>query len=380
MPGRSLRIGRVAGIPVGVSPLWLVIVGLITWSLGAGYYPDRIPGIAPTEAYALGLLSALLLFASILAHEVGHAVVARRHGVEVEEIDLWLLGGVARMRGSPKGPGDELRYALAGPAVTAVVAAVFGAAALTLPASWPDAVREVVGYQAFVNAAILVFNLMPAFPLDGGRVTRALLWRRTGDFVAATERAAVAGRAFGWVLVGLGALGALGGAPGGLWLALIGGFLLMASRAEAAGTEVHATFAGTAVESLMSRPPSCVPASQSIQDALHDHFATERYTAFPVVSDAGRAVGVVTLDRVAAVPPSDRGRVRVADVTDDDARLLIRPDHDLVALLEDPAFNAVGRAVVVDDVLHALGVVSITDVRRALRVARVTRGRTPAGG
>ena len=120
MPGRSIRIARIAGIPVGISPLWLIIVALITWSLGDGYYPGEVHGIAPFASYGLGLASALLLFASILAHEFGHALVARRLGVEIEEIDLWLLGGVARMHGQPKTAGDELRFALAGPAVTAV--------------------------------------------------------------------------------------------------------------------------------------------------------------------------------------------------------------------------------------------------------------------
>src|SRR5512146_2862856 len=154
----SIRIGRLAGIPIGVQPLWLAIVGLITWSLGAVYYPGQVAGIAPGLAYALGLLSALLLFASILLHELGHAVVARRHGVEIEEIDLWLLGGVARMRGYPKEAGDELRFALAGPAVTLAIAVIFGAVAVLLPVSTPDALRAVIEYQAFVNTAILVFN------------------------------------------------------------------------------------------------------------------------------------------------------------------------------------------------------------------------------
>ncbi|MGZ6568705.1 MAG: M50 family metallopeptidase, partial [Solirubrobacteraceae bacterium] len=151
MPGRSIRVARIAGIPVGVSPLWLIIVALITWSLGAGYYPGEVHGITAPESYALGLASALLLFASILAHEFGHALVARRRGVEIEEIDLWLLGGVARMSGRPRSASDELRFALAGPAVTAVVAAVFGALALGLPGSTPAALRAVIRYQAEVN-------------------------------------------------------------------------------------------------------------------------------------------------------------------------------------------------------------------------------------
>ena len=145
MPGRSFRIGRIAGIPVGVSPLWLVIVALITWSLGAGYFPEAVHGISTPGAYALGLASALLLFASILAHEFGHALVARRRGIEVEEIDLWLLGGVSRLRGEAHAPGDELRFALAGPAVSAVLGACFGLATILLPASTPAALSALIG-------------------------------------------------------------------------------------------------------------------------------------------------------------------------------------------------------------------------------------------
>src|ERR1017187_1632131 len=173
MPGRSLRIARIAGIPVGVSPWWLLIVALITWSLGSSYFPEQVHGIGSTASYALGLASALLLFAGILAHEFGHALVARRHGIEVEEIDLWLLGGVSRMRGEAHDPSAELRYALAGPAVTAVIAAIFGVVGLLLPASAPAVVRALVEYQVLINALILVFNLLPAFPLDGGRELRA---------------------------------------------------------------------------------------------------------------------------------------------------------------------------------------------------------------
>ena len=170
MTMRSIRIGRLAGIPIGFQPLWFLIVALITWGLGAAYYPDEAPGIAPVAAYALGLLSALLLFASILLHELGHAVVARRHGVEIEEIDLWLLGGVARMKGYPHEARDELRFALAGPLVTLVVAAAFWITAAVLPASTPAAIEALITSQAIINTAILFFNLIPAPPLDGGTV------------------------------------------------------------------------------------------------------------------------------------------------------------------------------------------------------------------
>ena len=237
MPGRSYRIGRIAGIPVGVSPLWLVIVALFTVALGAGYFPEEVHGISPVVSYALGLASVLLLFASILAHEFGHALVARRRGIEVQEIDLWLLGGVSRMRGEAHAPGDELAFALAGPAVTAVLAACFGALALLLPSSTPAVARALIDYQALVNCLLLGFNLMPAFPLDGGRVLRSLLWRRSGDIGRSTATAASVGRGFGYLLIGLGGLEFLSGAPEGLWLALIGFFIVSAASAEQASTD-----------------------------------------------------------------------------------------------------------------------------------------------
>jgi Zn-dependent protease len=146
VPGRSLRIGRIAGIPVGVSPWWLVIVALITWSLGSSYFPEEVHDISPSVAYALGLASALLLFASILLHEFGHAIIARRHGIQVQEIDLWLLGGVSIMRGEAHEPGDELRYALAGPAVTAAIAAIFAGISLLVASSASAVLRALIEY------------------------------------------------------------------------------------------------------------------------------------------------------------------------------------------------------------------------------------------
>lgn len=229
---RSVRIGRLAGIPIGIQPLWLVIVVLIAWSLGDAYYPEAVKGISPPAAYALGLVSALLLFASILLHELGHAIVARRHGVAIEEIDLWLLGGVARMRNQPRTAGDELRFALAGPAVTLVIAIVFGAIALALIGSGVTALQAVVEYQAFINAAILVFNLIPAFPLDGGRVARAVLWGWTRNLRRATVAAAAIGRGLGYGMIALGVFATAAGDPGGLWLALVGFFIVVAARAE----------------------------------------------------------------------------------------------------------------------------------------------------
>jgi Zn-dependent protease len=373
---RSFRIGRLAGIPIGVQPLWLAIVALITWSLGAVYYPDQVPGIAPGSAYALGLLSALLLFASILLHELGHSLVARRHGVEIEEIDLWLLGGVARMKGYPKTAGDELRFALAGPAVTLAIALAFGVVALALPASAPDALRAVVSYQLFINSAILVFNLLPAFPLDGGRVARALIWRRRGDLSRATATAAAIGRGFGYAMIGLGVLGAAAGAVGGIWFAVIGFFVILAAKAEEGGLRVRTAFAGREAGRFMSFPAVAVPAEISIERAIEDYFVKHRYTAFPVI-DGGRPVGLIDIAHVERVPSQRRATTTVAEAMASDPELLIDEHQDVAELLELPAFQRLGRAIVRTE-RGGLGIVSTTDVNRALRALELRSGRSMA--
>ena len=370
MPDRSIRIARIAGIPVGVSPLWLIVVGLITWSLGAGYYPGEVRGITPAASYALGLASALLLFASILAHEFGHALVARRRGMKIEEIDLWLLGGMARMSGQPKTAVDELRFALAGPGVTAVVAAVFGALALALPGSAPAGLRALVGYQVQINLLILGFNLVPAYPLDGGRVARALMWHHSGDIVAATNRAAGLGRAFGYVLIGSGMLLAFGGAPGGLWLAVIGVFLVFAASAERLHEQLVTRFTGIPAVELMSHPAISIPSEWTLAQA-HEYFARYRYTAFPVTDNASRAIGMLSVDRLSRTSHARWDTTSVGQRADRDRALLVGEQEDVGQLLEQAAFARVGRAAVIDDEGRPVGVLSLTDIERAIRTSRL---------
>jgi len=370
--GGSIRVGRLAGIPIGVQPLWLVIVALITWSLGAVYYPEQVEGIAPGAAYALGFVSAMLLFASIVAHELGHAIVARRHGVEIEQIDLWLLGGVARLSGSPRHARDELAYAVAGPAVTLGVIAVFAFAA-ALSTGAPEELRAVVEYQLAVNVLILVFNLLPAFPLDGGRVLRALLWQRGGDMTRATATAAMIGRGFGYGLIGIGLLAAVQGVPSGLWFALIGIFLIFAGRAEESHQRVKAALRGATARDLMASPAVTISAQATAEDAAH-RFAQHHFRAFPVV-DPGGVRGVLTIDRVEAIPASGRAAVRVEEIMDSDPELFVDEQADVAELLDRPAFQRVGRAIVRAD-RDEVGILSVTEVERAVRAERLLR---PAG-
>ena len=376
------RIGRLAGVPIGVHPLWLAIVGLLTWSLGEVWFPEAAPGIRVEAAYALGLLSALTLFAGILLHELGHAVVARHRGVEVEEIDLWLLGGVARLKGEPRRPQDELLFAAAGPAVTLVLGVTFATARL-LAAGAPDWVRAFLDYQLQVTIAILALNLLPAFPLDGGRILRSLLWWRSGDRSRSTELAATAGRLFGLAMIALGVLAFGSGLVGGLWFAVIGGFLVVAAGAEAQASALKALFAGLRVEDLMTRPAVSIPGELSVADAITECVLPALYTAYPVEDDDGRAAGIICLDALRAVPPVDRGRRIVLAIADRDRDLLVPPAMPVSELLSVPAFARVGRAVVVEADATVAGIISVTDLERmrtlrSLQPARVVRVPSPS--
>jgi CBS domain-containing protein len=294
--------------------------------------------------------------------------VARRRGVEVEEIDLWLLGGVSRLHGEPSAPGDELRFALAGPAVTAVIVAVAGVLRAGLGGVLPDWARALLDYQLYVNALILGFNLLPAFPLDGGRVTRSLLWRRMGDRERATDVAAGVGRVFGIGMVVLGVVAFLGGAPSGLWLALVGWFLVAAGAAEAQHQRLGRALGGETAGELMSRPAVTLPGALPLDQAAAV-FGEHLYSGFPVVAEDGRAIGVLTIDGVRAVPAHLRPDRVALDAAARSEELLVTPATPAIELLERPEFQEVGRAVVVDGDGRPLGVISMTDVQRRLRVA-----------
>ena len=376
MFGGDLKIGRLAGVPISIHPLWLVIVALITWSLGSTYYPDQVSGIAPAAAYALGLVSALLLFASILLHELGHAVVARRYGVEIEGIELWLLGGVAKMKGAAHQASEELRFALAGPAVTVVIASVFWLATAAMPASTPDAVTALLAYQALINTAILVFNMLPAFPLDGGRVLRGILWQRTGDFERATTRAARVGRGFGFGMVGLGVLGVFAGAPGLLWLSLIGLFLIFAGKAEESAVALQSTFKGLGLRRVMAVPAATLDADTLVANALRDSFAPLGYHAFPVV-DGRVPVGILDIDQVEALPAKERVTTRVGDLADRDPSVFVDDDVTIDQLLANPAFRRHRRAVVRGKD-GEIGLLSATAIERAVRARRMLDDHEPA--
>jgi Zn-dependent protease len=356
----------------------LVVVVLVAWSLGGIAFPAAYPGY-PAWAYAVvGFLAAVLFLVGLMAHEVSHAVVARRNGVEVDSITLWLFGGVAALHGEADTPGAELRIAGIGPLVSLLFGLASGAAAALLQAA--GASRLLVGvlaWLAFINVLLMVFNLIPGAPLDGGRLLRAALWRWRGDRYWAAQTAARAGRTLGLVLIALGlAEVLLTGSIGGLWLALIGWFIAGAAAAEEQQSLLVTTLAGVRVRDVMTAQPETVPAQTTVADLVEHYVLRRRHSTFPVL-DGDRLAGVVTLRRVKQLPPGHRPGTLVRDIACPLPETPVAASSELLSeLLTRLNEAADGRALVVDDG-RLVGIVSPTDVSRAIEQATL---RGPAAG
>jgi Zn-dependent protease len=362
----SLRLGRVAGIPVGASWSVLLIGLLIAWSLAGTLLPAQAPGLAPSVYWLAGIAGAGLFLASLLAHELGHALVARRAGLRVRGITLWLLGGVAQLEEEPATPRDELRVAVVGPAVSLALAAGFALAAAALGvAGSPAVVVAVVAWLAVGNALLAVFNLLPAAPLDGGRVLRGVLWRRHGDRLRASLAATRAGQLVGAGLVLYGFLGAFTGwGIGTLWTALVGWFLVTAARQERDYAVLRHGLGGLRAADVMSPTPVTAPAWFTVDAVLRNYVDPWRPTALALRTFEGETAGVVTAAALHAVPPARRHLVRAGDLAlPTSAVLVVEPDEP-VASLAGRLSDARPVAAVVSGG-RLLGLLTPDEVRRA---------------
>jgi Zn-dependent protease/CBS domain-containing protein len=368
----TLRLGTIAGVRVGINWSALFIVVLLVFGLAGGQLPEAYPGRGALEYGLAALVAAVLFLASLLGHELAHAVVARRNGVEVESIVLWLLGGVAQLKGEPPTPGADFRIAVVGPLTSLTLAVGFGAVGMVAALLGAEGLPVgVLAYLAGTNLLLAIFNLLPAAPLDGGRVLRAALWRWRGRREQAAVAAARAGRVFGFVLIGLGLLQVLvGGGFGGLWLALIGWFVVNAATAEEQQARIGSRLSGVQVADIMSRDPVVADGALSLADFVDRLAMAHRFSSYPLVDRAGRLTGLVTLNRVRAVPADRRSGTRLRDVACPPAEVpTARPDEPLLALLPRMRGCTDGRAVVVDDLGRVIGLVSPTDISRTLQLA-----------
>jgi Zn-dependent protease len=369
----DIRLGRIAGVEVAASWSLLVIVGLITWSLGAAVLPGAAPGAPAVAVWVTSAVTAVAFFACLLAHELAHAQVARAAGMEVDGIVLWMFGGMSRIAGDSPDPDTEQRMAIAGPRASAgLCMGLVGLAALARAAGAADVVVAAVVWLGFVNGLLAGFNLLPAYPLDGGRVLRAVVWRRTGDRRRATAVAATTGTAFGYGLMAIGALLALvGDGLGGIWLALLGWIVHDAARAEQAAVELHSLLGNARVDDLMTPDPVTVPADLTIEALIRHFVGLYRCSAFPVVGPDDSPLGIVTLSQLQDVPVHVRATTTVAQVaTPLDRVVTARPGEPVTDLLARFTPGTGRRALVLDrDVL--VGIVTASDLDRALDLAAV---------
>lgn len=294
--GGSFRIARIYGVDIELHISWLLIVGLLAWSLAESVFPETNPGWSRAAYWTVGTAASLLLFVTVLVHELAHAVVAIRRGLPVPKITLFIFGGVSQLARQPKSAREELAIAIAGPATSFVIAAVCGVIAAATGAV--EKVQAIFAYLALVNVALAVFNLLPGFPLDGGRVLRGVAWERTGSLRRATQIAARVGELFAYGLLVLGALFLLTGyAVNGLWMMLIAWFLLTASRNEVASTQLDAVLGKLMAKDVMDPGFVTVAPDESLQDVIDDNMIGAGHRAV-IVGEDGVFQGILTITDV----------------------------------------------------------------------------------
>ena len=374
---QSVRLGRVAGIPVGAHWSVAVILAIIAELLAVAVLPGASPHQSAALYWAVAGIAAVVFLASLLAHELAHALVARRNGVGVRSITLWMLGGVAELDGDPPSAAADLRIALAGPAASLVAAALlFGAGAGIGAVGGPGVMVAAATWLAVMNAILAVFNLLPGAPLDGGRVLRAALWRHYGDRGRAERGAARAGRVLGAALIGLGIAELLAlRSLGGLWLMLIGWFLITAAAAEEKAAAARTALAGVRVADVMTPHPDLAGGWETVSEFIGRAAARSRQDAFPVVSPDGGLAGVVLASQLARMSAGSRARLRL-----DQVALAVPPDYRVAP--DDPAGPLLTRrplggqvAAVVLAGGHVMGLVMVSDLQRALRWRALTGAR-----
>ena len=392
--GNRFTLLTVRGIPIGVDWSWFVVLFLVIYFL-SGYYRDLLGSAeGSSQPYLLAVLSAAGFFASILLHELGHAFVALRNRISISQITLWMFGGIAVLDRDPPKPGVEFRIAAAGPAVTFVLAlAALGAGSAIAGGSfWEvssfdesanvDPAVAVLAWLGNVNAAILIFNLLPAFPLDGGRLVRAITWKLTGNRERATVFAARLGQLFAFAFIALGVVLVFAGAAlSGIWLAVIGWLLGSSARATVARSELNSRLGDLKVADVMDSEPVSIPAETTVDRALDEYFLRYRWPWFPVVDAAQRFVGLINRGAADAVPETSRANQTVSQIlgagdpaaTDEQ---VVRSDEPLESLLGNVELRRLGGLAAVDADGRLIGIVTLDQVGRALRRAV---GPTPPG-
>jgi Zn-dependent protease len=361
----SLGLGRIARVRVGLNWSLPIVAVLVAAGLAGRTLPSNAPGYAGWAYGAAGAVTAVAFLAAILAHELGHAVVARRQGLAVDGITLWALGGVTRIDGEAASPAAELRISGIGPLVSLVLGLGLGGLGLALGAlGWSPLIAAALGWLGAINLILAVFNVLPGAPLDGGRLLHAALWRRHGDRLRATETVSRTGWVLGLVLVALGFVGFALNGIGGLWLALVGWFLMSASRAEQSQARLHHALQDVRAVDIMTPDPVRGPGWLTVQAFIDDYAMARHPAAFPIDDWQGGLAGLVTVKQLGSVPPAQRGFRRVTEVAWPLARVpIVRPEQPALEVARLMAEGPSGRALVMDGD-RLLGIIAPSDLSR----------------
>lgn len=362
MNGRSLHLFRVFGFSVNVDASWVFIALLVTWSLAVGLFPTQFPGQAPALYWFMGGIGALGLFASIIFHELCHSLVARRYGLPMKGITLFLFGGVAEMNEEPADPKTEFLMAVAGPVSSVILGVAFWLLYSLGDGIWPPLVAGVIGYLAVINWVLAGFNLMPAFPLDGGRMLRAALWHWKRDLRWATDKAAKFGSGFGITLMILGALSIIsGGLVGGIWYIIIGLFLRNAAQMAYHQVVANEILGNQRVRDRMSHEPVTVPPSITLQELVDDYFHRYDFKMFPV-AEGEHLVGCITTREVKEIPRQEWPRRNVRSVVRScSPETVVSPETEVRQALTTMTRTGRSRLMVIEGE-RLVGVITLKDI------------------
>jgi Zn-dependent protease/predicted transcriptional regulator len=368
----SFRLGRVLGFTLRVDFSWFIVFFLVLWTFAIGVFPVELPGRTDLTYIGMAAITTLLFFASLLLHELSHSLVARSKGIPVEGITLFIFGGIAHMRREASDPGAEFLIAAAGPLASAALAAVLGGAMfVTQSLGLEPAVAMVLRQTALLNVAVAVFNLLPGFPLDGGRLFRALLWRITGKVERATRIAALGGEVLGYALVVLGAWRAFTAHPmSGLWMVFVGWFLRNAAVSSYREHVLAGLLGDARAGQIMTREPVTISPDLSLEAAFNQHFLQRRFAAFPVARN-GKPLGVITLQQIRDVAVDDRPQRTVGETMAQVSRDWTVQSTDSLTRVLDGLRNSPARRVLVLDEGRLAGIITSGDVTAWLERTRV---------
>lgn len=373
----TLRLGRIFGIEIGLNWSLIFIFAFLAWTLATSVLPQAAPGYGEPTYWVAGLAGALAFYACLLAHELSHALVSRRLGVKVAGITLWLFGGVARLEGEPQSYRSEALIAGVGPLTSVVIGGVAFGIAFALPDAYA-LMANLLAWLGIVNLALAAFNLIPAFPLDGGRLLSAFFWWRAGTRQRGVHSAVRIGRVIAYLMIAAGVLGLFTGyGVQGIWIAFIGWFLLSAGASEEAGTTVRTLLRNVPVSAAMSSPVTTVPDWITVEQFLVSIAPEHRFTTYPVHAPSGNLTGVVRLPDVVRVPAGERGEKHLVDVAHPIAQVPVTtPTEDLASLIErlGPMFD---QRVLVFAAGQLVGILSPVDVARLI-TARQATGALPS--